>query len=185
MVTCCLGVCVPHSISAHLLSPRHILLVRNWHKVERKRAEREEAFRRMELESLLMEEDGGAVEGEVDATSEQRAAQEALRDASIDELFEVLETAVPAHSSRRAAASTALLGRLQGYREQEGRVDSAEEAAILRQFSAMEDEEALLRAFSPRELFSLSKGSQDGLISDYLVYRSRQILDAMLSKHVH
>lgn len=160
----------------------------SFRQVERKRAEREEAFRRMELESVLLEDEdyAAATSSENDSEREQnqeRVTQESLLDVSVDELFGVLESVVPGHADKRAAASKVLLGHLHRYRDQAGLSRSAEDA-LVRKFSGMEEEEAMLQAFSLQELYSLSKGNHGGLFSDYLVYRSRQLLDAMLSQYV-
>lgn len=163
--------------------------------VDRKRAEREEAFRRMEVEALLLEDEdfqappaGSSSGGE---QGQEWAGQESLQGVSVEELFRVLEDISPpppaqAHvlASKKAEASKLLLGHLGRYREQEGQSSAQEEAALRRQFAGMQEEEELLQSFSLPELFTLSMGSQDGLFSDYLVYRSRQMLDAVLSKHI-
>jgi hypothetical protein len=157
------------------------------HQVNRKRAEREEAFRRMELEALLLEDDDFEGEGGGGGGGGGgRGTQEELQQSgvSVEELLRVLEEAVPGAADKRAAASRELLGHLGRYREQQGGGGAEEEARLLEQFSGMEEEEALLRTFSLQELFMLSMGNQQGLFSEYLVHRSRQILDAVLSKHI-
>lgn len=140
----------------------------------------------MELEALLLEDEDYSAAPEEEAVGnggqEPRVTQESLQEVSVDELFGVLEDMMPTQADKRAAASRVLLGHLHRYREQAGLSRSAEET-LIRQFTGMEEEEALLQAFSLQELYSLSKGNHGGLFSDYLVYRSRQILDAMLSKH--
>jgi hypothetical protein len=153
-------------------------------KVERKRAEREEAFRRMELEALLLE-DGDNDQGTSTERTEQepRVTQDSLHDVSVEDLFGILEDVLPEHAEKRSAASRVLLGHLHRYREKEG-LSRSEEESRLRQIADMEEEETLLQEFSLQELYTLSKGSEGGLFSDYLVYRSRQLLDTMLSKYV-
>lgn len=156
----------------------------------------------MEVEALLLEDEdfqaapaGSRGGGEGDGN--ERAGQESLQDVSVEELFRVLEdvalssptdaqtqTGIESLVSKRAEASKVLLGHLSRYREQEGHSPAQEAAVLRRQLTGMEEDEALLQTFTLPELFTLSMGNQEGLFSDYLVYRSRQILDTVLSKHV-
>ena len=134
------------------------------------------------MEALLLDEEGFQPSGGVKSGGDDVVTQQSLQELSIEELFGVLEDVLPSHAAKRREASKVLLGHISKYRKQEGlsRVDEEEK---LEKFSKMEEEEKLLETFSLSELFTLSVGNHDGLFSEYLVYRSRQILDAVLSSY--
>jgi hypothetical protein len=122
---------------------------------------------------------------EQDQDQSARVSEDTMRSASVEELFNVLEAvSPPALSAKRAAAGKTLLGHLDKYREQEG-MSRGEEQAALKAFTEMEEEEELLTTFSLQELYTLSMGDQEGLFSEFLVYRARQLLDATLSRIVY
>lgn len=147
-------------------------------KVNRKRAEREAAFRQMELEALLMNDEFMVEQGIDGGPQEQPSLEEALRGASVDELLTVLEEDVPEQMMKKRQASELLLGHMDRYG-----LLSKEYPHTNNQDSLVEDDE-LLQSLTLKELYTVSLGSQDGLFSDYLVYRARQILDATLSRNM-
>jgi hypothetical protein len=154
----------------------------------------------MEVEALLMDDDFLAPSSssnhhdnnhsnnqqEQDQEQNQggeRVDEQSLQGFSIEELFNVLEDVVPsrdAYASQRAQASQLLLGHLSRHQTQA----ESQQGGEVHQIEIMAEEEALLQTLSLHELYTVSVGNQDGLFSEYLVHRSRQILDAVLSRNV-
>lgn len=130
--------------------------------MERKRAEREESFRRMQLEALLLGEGSEGVTGERPRGEDS----ESLRGASVEELLAVLEGGQGAG----VQAKRLLREHLHSH--------SPPPSSLQR---GLREEEELLQSLSIAELFALSRDSSEGLFSDFLVQRARQLLDVALS----
>jgi maltodextrin utilization protein YvdJ len=122
--------------------------------VELKRREREDAFRRMEIESLLVGDERYPTQ---EALTELRRN---LKDKTVQELLDVIDNnQLSGNVASRRIASDAVMAQLHGTR--------------------LVDEESMLSTLTLRELYSVSVGEYIDA-TDYQITRAKEMLDAAL-----
>jgi hypothetical protein len=124
--------------------------------VERKRKEREAAFRRMEIESLMVNDQIHLTE------KEKKEYRDHFEKYSVEDLLDLVDGKQSnLNRAQRKIASELLVQRLQG--------------------TQYKDEEARLFELSLRELYDVSVGKYVDA-TDFQITRSREILDEALQR---
>ena len=125
--------------------------------MERRRRDRDEAFRRLEVESLLLNDEKYAT------MTEKEEISSALRQKTIPDLLDVIDKAeISGNVASRTVASQLALERM-------GKVSQ----------SAFSDEDRALAALSLRELYGVSMGEYADA-TDYQIAKASELLDDAL-----
>jgi hypothetical protein len=124
--------------------------------VEKKRKEREEAFRRMEIEALLVNDEKHPT------SDEKETLQQGLQDKSILDLLDVIDRS----ESSGNVASRSLAGRM----------------VLERLDKRMSDEDQALASLSLKELYGVSVGDYVDA-TDYQMQRAQELLSDALIRY--
>lgn len=125
-------------------------------KVEKKRKEREEAFRRMEIEALLVNDEKNPT------ADEKKSVHKSLRDKSILDLLDIIDKS----ESSGNVASRSLAGRM----------------VLERLDKRMSEEDQALASLSLKQLYGVSVGDYVDA-TDYQIQRAQELLSDALVRY--